>query len=85
MDDEQTPTERPTLPANVPYIRAIGHLALQLSALNSNLSGIVHEMRVSRQPVVETGLAGKLRAAFATLRDIATSGESAFTVTKETP
>lgn len=78
MDTDDTPTERPALPANVPYIKAIGHLVLQLSALNSNLSGVVHEMRTSREPVVATGLVGKLRAAFVTLKEIAVSGEAAF-------
>lgn len=77
-DDIITPVERPPLPENVPYIKVVGQLVLQLAALNSNLSSAVHEMRVAREPVEKTSLGAKLRGAFSTLKEIAVSGESAF-------
>ncbi len=78
FDEYDTPTDPPPLAENVPYIKAVGALVLQLSALNSNLAGAVHEMRLARQPVADGGLVAKLRGAFQTLKDIAISGEQAF-------
>lgn len=78
MDTEDTPTERPPLLENVPYIQCVGQLCLQLSALNANLAGAVHEMRVARFPVEASSLASKMRAAFKALKAIAIGGEDAF-------
>lgn len=79
FDEEHvTPTEPPPLPENVPYIKAVGALTLQLSALNGNLAGVVHEMRGAREPIEQTGLVAKLRSAFQTLTAIGTAGEQAF-------
>jgi hypothetical protein len=77
-DDDETPVEASAHPSNVPYIRALGGLTLQLSGLNSNFAAIVHELRVARKPMVENGLGARLRAAFKTLSAIGAAGEDTF-------
>ena len=77
-DQDDTPTDLPPHAANVPMIRALGHLTLQLAGLSSNLSSIVRELRVAREPVVG-GIVGKVRDAFETLKDIGAAGVEAFT------
>ncbi len=78
MSEHETPVDPPCLPENVPYMRVLGQLTLQLSALNQNLAGLVHEIRHARTPVAENGLVEKLRSVFRTLRGIAEAGEEAF-------
>lgn len=79
FDDEHvTPTDLPPLIEHVPMIQALAPLVVQLSALASNIGGVVHELRVAREPIPETGVVAKLRAAFATLKAIGTTGEQAF-------
>jgi len=78
-DDEHiTPVDPPTLPENVPYIRALAPLIVQLAALNENLALHVHELRVARAPVAESVTVTKLRGAFETLAAIAAAGRKTF-------
>lgn len=77
-EEFNTPTDPPPLVENVPYIQALAPLVLQLSALVTNVGEVVHELRIARKPIEETGLVAKLRSAFQTLKAIGGAGEQAF-------
>lgn len=77
-DSDVTPADPPTLPENIPAIRAIAPLVIQLAALNENLALHVHELRIARVPVPESVTAKRLFDAFSTLVGIGTAGKKAF-------
>jgi hypothetical protein len=77
-DEFDTPVELPPLREHVPMIQALAPLVMQLNALATNIGEVVHELRVAREPVPESGIVAKLKAAFQTLRAIGSAGEQAF-------